>query len=265
MRCSMILLLAGTFCLALTKVASAQPVPVFCLSMNGAPTNCDYHLQDPQNYDYNKSINQGVYDYSYQRQQRLLQRAIQQGQQNQSIGQNNLNATLPNYAKQLNDRVLLECDNSAYPAYDQSASAYSDSAGTFRETYDYFITASRTPYIYDQLAGQNSAFASYSSGQQQFADANQLYADAQLRGLRCQAALANFNNSLLYNNTQINSQNLTAQGQLQEQLAAQRQEANAHKAQSSRVANGLQNSLTNALKSVIPNSDTSASPRPSKY
>ncbi len=248
------------------QVRPAQAQLVFCISMSGVSVPCNYNVDTPQSYNYDTTTTIPVYEYSQQRQQKLLQKAITQGQTNQNVGINNLNTTLPDYYNQLQQRLQQECDNSAFPAYDQTATAYSDSAGTFSETYQSFVDASNGPYIYDQLQGQNKAFANYSSGQQEFADANQLDADARLKGLRCQAAMAATTNTFLYNNTQVQSQNLTALGQLQEQMSAQQQEENAQKAQASRVANGFQNTMINALNGMVPKSSTSYSGlRPTKY
>jgi hypothetical protein len=255
-----------TTALIVMQVKPAEAQRAFCISMSGASVDCNYNVDTPQNNNYDNTTTLPVYEYSYQRQQKLLQKAITQGQSNQNLGTNNLNTALPNYYNQLQQRVMQECDNSAFPAYDQTATAYSDSAGTFSETYQSFVDASNGPYIFDQLQGQNKAFANYASGQQQFADANQLDADARLKGLRCQTALAATTNSFIYNTAQVQSQLLTTQGQLQEQMAAQGQEANSHKAQASRVANGLQNSMTNALNGLVPKQPTSSvSPRPTKY
>jgi hypothetical protein len=254
---------------AIVGVLQVRPVQaqlVFCVSMSGAAVSCDYNVDTPQNYNYDSTTTSPVYEYSYQRQQKLLQKAITQGQTNQNVGTTNLNTTLPDYFSQLQKRLQDECENSAYPAYDETGNAYSDSAGTFAETYQTFVDASKTPYIYDQLQGQNKAFANFSSAQQQFADANQLDSNARGKGLRCQAAMAATTNTFLYNNTQVQSQNLTALGQLQEQMAAQQQEANMHKAQAARVTNGFQNTMINALKGMLPKSSTSYSGlRPTKY
>jgi hypothetical protein len=255
-----------TAALIVLQVKPAEAQLVFCISMSGVSVPCNYNVDTPQSYNYDSTTTVPVYEYSQQRQQKLLKKAIQQGQSNQNLGTNNLNTTLPNYYNQLQQRVMQECDNSAFPAYDQTATAYSDSAGTFSETYQSFVDASNGPYIYDQLQGQNKAFANYSSGQQQFADANQLDADARLKGLRCQTALAATTNSFIYNSAQVQSQLLTSQGQLQEQLSAQNQESNMHKAQAGRVANGFQNSMTNGLNGLVPKQPTSSvSPRPTKY
>jgi hypothetical protein len=255
-----------TVIIGVLQVRPAQSQLVFCISMSGVSVPCDYNIDTPQNNNYDSTTTVPVYEYSYQRQQKLLQKAITQGQSNQNVGTNNLNTTLPDYFNQLQQRLQQECENSAYPAYDETGNAYSDSAGTFAETYQTFVDASNTPYIYDQLQGQNKAFANYSSAQQQFADANQLDSNARGKGLRCQAAMAATTNTFLYNNTQVQSQNLTALGQLQEQMSAQQQEANMHKAQAARVTNGFQNTMINALNGMIPKTTTSYSGlRPTKY
>jgi hypothetical protein len=255
-----------TTALIVMQVKPAEAQRAFCISMSGASVDCNYNVDTPQNNNYDNTTTLPVYEYSYQRQQKLLQKAITQGQTNQNIGANNLNTNLPNYYNQYQQQVTEQCVNSAYPAYDNAVAAYSDSEGTFSETYQSFVGASNGPYIFDQLQGQNRAFASYSSGQQQLAGANKLDADARSKGLRCQKALAMMTSGFVYNLAQAQSQLLTTQGQLQEQMAAQGQEANSHKAQTGRVANGLQNSMTNALNGLVPKQPTSSvSPRPTKY
>jgi hypothetical protein len=255
-----------TAIIGVLQVRPVQAQLVFCVSMSGAAVSCDYNIDTPEKNNYDSTTTIPVYEYSYQRQQQLLLKYINKGQTNQAFGQTNYTTTLPNDANTLQQTITKECDNSAYPAYDEVSKQYSDSAGTFSDTQDYFNSASQTPYIYDQLKGMNVGFASSASANQQLSDAYDLDANARQRGLRCQAAIANMTNSFAYNLALVQSQNTTALGELQEQLAAQQQEENAQKAQAARVSNGFQNTMINALNGMVPKSATSYSAlRPTKY
>jgi len=232
----------------------------FCLGINNfgqtVSLPCNTNVNDPENHDYNTSptvdSTTGGFELTLQRQQDLLRKAILQGQNDQTLGNNFVTSDLPQRRDTNFQSIDYWCTQQAIPAFDAAKAAY-DQAGIA------FQNAALQPYIYDQLRAQNAAY-------QQYQTAQNLYAEANKQALNCQSAHANEIADFTDAGAEIGANSLRAKGQLQEQQAAQRQWEVDKAAQDGRTIFGLQNNVTNLLQGIIPpRTSIPTSPRPRVY
>jgi hypothetical protein len=153
-------------------------------------------------------------EYSYNRQQQLLERAIKEGKEEEVVSDKNAeHLTTMDLDKQ--EEIAKACTQDAAQAYDESENAYT--------------TASKGDYIYDQLVERNKASAKAERSAQV--------------ALTCQSVLSNAQRAFLINQTAINNRILRTQGQLQRQNAEQKQYSLTGNAQDKRTQEVVQRTL----------------------
>jgi hypothetical protein len=178
----------------------------------------DSYIENPDAYTYQKSPalnpSKPKDEYSYNRQQQLLERAIREGKEEEVLSDKNAeHLTTMDLDKQ--EEIAKACTQNAAQAYDESQNA--------------FTTASQGPYIYDQLVGRNKASASAERSKQV--------------ALACQATLSEAQRAFIVNQTAINTRILRTQGQLQRQKAEQQQYDVTRTAQDKRAQEVVQRTL----------------------
>jgi hypothetical protein len=206
-----------------------------CDQVNGGGNN---NISNTENYDYRKSpltdkAKSNSDESELARQQALFRKAILEGKDNISAAQKNTNTTLPALYKANEADIAKNCDTKAVEAYGKASDAFAQA----QASYD---TASATPYIYDQVKGTNQA-------QIDFAKAQNLKVAADKVGLDCQAALGQSQEFVQRNLAETNTRNTAALGQLQRQMAEQKQQEVAKDAQQGRVTSGVQGALFQML------------------
>jgi hypothetical protein len=223
-----------------------------CDQANGGGNN---NITNTENYNYKQSPltdkAKGNSDESeLARQQALFRKAILEGKDNISTAQKNARTTLPALYKANEADVAKNCDTKAVEAYGKASDAFAKA----QASYD---AASATPYIYDQVKGTNQA-------QIDFANAQNLKVAADKVGLDCQAALGQSQEFVQRNLAETNTQNTAALGQLQRQMAEQKQQEVAKDAQQGRVTSGIQKGLFQMLDGFT-SPPTAGSIRPKGY
>ncbi|WP_218080899.1 hypothetical protein [Anthocerotibacter panamensis] len=217
--------------------------------------NCDLQVNDPQNHDYVNSA--GVTpqapggEYTFQRQQSLLQKSILQGQANQTGAQATLNQDIPQLRAQVDNESKNFCNTQAQPAYDQAQTAFNQAAAAYQ-------SAAAAPYVYDQIAAQNNAY-------QLYAQALALKAVADKQGLNCSTSVGQGNTAFLQTVANLNAQTINALGQLQEAQSAQKQWEVDQAAQQGRSVFGLQANFNNLLSGLTSRTQVPTALRPTKY
>jgi hypothetical protein len=233
-----------------------------CVDINQGLVPCDQangggnsNLTNTENYDYRKSplvdkAKNNSDESELARQQALFRKAILEGKDNISTAQKNAKTTLPALYKANEADVAKNCDTKAVEAYGKASDAFVKA----QASYD---AASATPYIYDQVKGTNQA-------QIDFANAQNLKVVADKVGLDCQAALGQSQEFVQRNLAETNTQNTAALGQLQRQMAEQKQQEVAKDAQQGRVTSGIQKGLFQMLDGFT-SPPTAGSIRPKGY
>jgi hypothetical protein len=178
----------------------------------------DPYIENPDAYTFQKSPalnpSKPKDEYSYNRQQQLLERAIREGKEEEVLSDKNAqHLTTMDLDKQ--DAIAKACTQDATQAYDESQAAYT--------------TASQGPYIYDQLVERNKASAKAERSKQV--------------ALACQATLSEAQRAFIVNQTAINNRILRTQGQLQRQKAEQQQYDVTRTAQDKRAQEVVQRTL----------------------
>ncbi len=225
-----------------------------CDQINGGGNN---NITKTENYDYKKSplidkAKSNSDESELARQQALFRKAILEGKENISTAEKNAKTTLPALYKANEEDVAKNCDTKAVEAYGKASDAFAKAQASYN-------TASATPYIYDQVKGTNQA-------QIDFANAQSLKTAADKVGLDCQAALGQSQEFVQRNLAETNTQNTAALGQLQRQLAEQKQQEVAKDAQQGRVTSGVQGALFQMLHGFAsPPAQAPVSIRPKRY
>ena len=190
-------------------------------------------IANTESYDYNQSpyTKQSANNDEGEliRQQSLLRKGITEGKKSVSESEKNLQQALPALYKTNEADVDKYCVQIAQPAFEKAAAAFDRAKQSYEQ-------ASGTPYIYDQVKGTNTA-------QQEYSNAQNLYAKAQKNALDCQAALGQSQEFVQRNLAESNSQNTSALGQLQQQMAEQKQWEVSKTSQEGRSIGGIQGAV----------------------
>jgi hypothetical protein len=178
----------------------------------------DPYIENPDAYTFQKSPalnpSKPKDEYSYNRQQQLLERAIREGKEEEVLSDKNAeHLTTMDLDKQ--EEIAKACTQNAAQAYDESQAAYT--------------TASEGPYIYDQLVERNRASAKAERSKQV--------------ALACQTTLSEAQRAFIVNQTAINNRILRSQGQLQRQNGEQKQYALTGTAQDKRAQEVVQRTI----------------------
>jgi hypothetical protein len=176
------------------------------------------YIENPDAYTFQKSpaLNPSnpKDEYSFNRQQQLLERAIREGKEEEVISDKNAeHLTTMDLDKQ--EEIAKACTQKAAQAYAESQAAYT--------------TASQGPYIYDQLVERNKASAKAERSKQV--------------ALACQAVLSEAQRAFIVNQTAINNRILRTQGQLERQKAEQQQYDVTRTAQDKRAQEVVQRTI----------------------
>ncbi|MGA7953693.1 MAG: hypothetical protein WCA07_09245 [Gloeobacterales cyanobacterium] len=165
-------------------------------------------------------------EYTFQRQQDFLKRAILEGRENEELSDKNAKH-LTALDDELTLRIEQDCSNgdgAAIPSYDQPITAFEQAAGQ--------------PYIYTQLKGQNQAFQSLTASQQ--------------KALACQTSLAEAQRAFILNNNAVNNRTLRALGEMQRQQAEQKQMQVTGDAQNKQYIESTQRGIVDLFKGTLP-------------
>jgi hypothetical protein len=201
---------------------SFGPLPEGGSSAAGSSPNkigdYDTYIENPDAYTFQKSPalnpSQPKDEYSFNRQQLLLERAIREGKEEEVLSDKNAeHLTTMDLDKQ--EEIAKACTQNAAQAYDESQAAYT--------------TASQGPYIYDQLVERNKASAKAERSKQ--------------IALACQATLSEAQRAFIVNQTAINNRILRTQGQLERQKAEQQQYDVTRTAQDKRAQEVVQRTI----------------------